>query len=355
MYLKKKWKWGIMMTRMSTQEKIDRITNDRLVLLNSVKDNLKYNNSKVIENIDEIINYLYKDEAATKEYKAIIKAKQLIEDLTNEILESNSIEEIIAIRKKINYYINKIKNELKERNDNQVVSYKFSNRVNDLRSDISNYIRYTKREYNINEIIRLNSIEKISLEDKEKLKRLLRNELNYMRKHVKKIKNDEVINNASRVLDERLETIFKSKAKSEKLVTKSLFLKSPFNLCFNTEDYYKERYEVYNSKYGLNKVYEYDKSTFKNIIYLFINVPKYIENKKKIKLMEMDFERYYGGEDLRYYIEYTRKNNSFTNAIKTILQNTRLSSREKECLKEHDKYMDWILNYCNSPRLKLSI
>ena len=71
--------------------------------------------------------------------------------------------------------------------------------------------------------------------------------------------------------------------------------------------------------------------------------------------MERDFERYYGGEDLRYYIEYTRKNNSFTNAIKTILQNTRLSSREKECLKEHDKYMDWVLNYCNSPRLKLSI
>ena len=344
------------MTRMSTQEKIDKINNDRLVLLTSVKENLKYNNTKVIENIDEIINNLYKDDVLTKEYKTIIKAKQLIEDLTKQILESNSVEEIVNIRKKINYYINKIKKELKERKDSQVMSYKFSNKVNNLRSDIANYIRYTKREYNINEIIRLNSIENISLEDKEKLKRLLKNEVNYMKKNIKKVNQDEVINSASRVLDEKLNNIFKkSKTNSSKLAVSSLNLESPFNLQFNTTDYYKDRYEVYSNKYRLNKVYEYNMSTFKNIICLFVNIPKYIENKKIIRLMEMDYDRYYAGEDFRYYIEYTRKNNSIRNAIKTILKNTRLSSRERECLKEHDKCMDWILNYCNDARLKLSV
>lgn len=103
----------IMNTRYS--EKINKINEDRKLILNMVKENLDKTKLELSDNINNIINALNYDEQNIEKYKNIINAKQLILELMEEISMANNIEEIVNLRKKINYYINKIKKELLKR------------------------------------------------------------------------------------------------------------------------------------------------------------------------------------------------------------------------------------------------
>ena len=105
--------------KINYDEKIQKINDDRKTMLNSVKDNILNNNTTLINNLDNIIEMINIDEVNTKKYTAIVRMKSLIFDLTEKIVNANSIEEITTLRKKINYYINKIKKELVERNIDQ--------------------------------------------------------------------------------------------------------------------------------------------------------------------------------------------------------------------------------------------
>ena len=102
-------------------EKIEKINNERILMLNIIKENINKNNISLSNNLNNIISTLNEDEKNTKKYKSILKAKQLIFELTEQIIIATSIEEITNLRKKINYYINKIKKELASREINEEV------------------------------------------------------------------------------------------------------------------------------------------------------------------------------------------------------------------------------------------
>jgi hypothetical protein len=166
-------------------EKIQKINDDRKTMLNSVKDNILNNNNTLINNLDNIIEMINIDEVNTKKYTAIVRMKSLIFDLTEKIVNANSIEEITTLRKKINYYINKIKKELVERNIEQDDMDKIQGKVDYLRYDITKYIRFLKRETNITKISNhYDNISNLTIEEKKEFKKLLANESRYNKRNL---------------------------------------------------------------------------------------------------------------------------------------------------------------------------
>ena len=59
-------------------DKIKKINDDRILMLNKVKESIIINNNSLGNNLDNIISMINKDEINSKKYKSILKAKQLI-------------------------------------------------------------------------------------------------------------------------------------------------------------------------------------------------------------------------------------------------------------------------------------
>ena len=97
-------------------ERIDRIEKDHLTLLKMVKESLLSNKDNFNDGVKDIVDVLNAADLDAKTYKAVVEAQELITDLTQQIVNATSPEDIANIRKKLNYYINKIKNVLKKRN-----------------------------------------------------------------------------------------------------------------------------------------------------------------------------------------------------------------------------------------------
>lgn len=172
-----------MKKRMTNEEKINKINNDRKIMLENIKANINISNGITENSLGKLLEVITIEEKNTKEYKALLAAKEMIVNLTKMIVDSNSVEEVANIRKRVNYYINKIKKILIARGVTSTEIDKLSENVNYMRKDISEYIRFLKRENNIKEIIELNSnYSSLSLEEKNKLKKLLRNESNYIKR-----------------------------------------------------------------------------------------------------------------------------------------------------------------------------
>ena len=172
-----------MKKRMTNEEKINKINNDRKIMLENIKANINISNGITENSLGKLLEVITIEEKNTKEYKALLVAKEMIVNLTKMIVDSNSVEEVANIRKRVNYYINKIKKILIARGVTSTEIDKLSENVNYMRKDISEYIRFLKRENNIKEIIELNSnYSSLSLEEKNKLKKLLRNESNYIKR-----------------------------------------------------------------------------------------------------------------------------------------------------------------------------
>lgn len=181
--------------RITNEEKIAKINSDRKVILENIQEKLKNSNEICNDNLGQIASLLKTEDESQKEYKAILKAKDLILELTKEIANSNSVEEIVSIRKKINYYINKIKKILNSRGIFENEINELSKKTNNLRKDVANYIRFLKREEKISQIEELTNKESLTDEEKNNLKKLFRNEMSYIRRTtnpvVKKEKTQE--------------------------------------------------------------------------------------------------------------------------------------------------------------------
>ena len=133
--------------------RIEKIINERKNLLDLVKANIiKDQNEYLRDDIVNIVTVLVKDEEHVKSYKAVIKAQALIEDLTKQIVEAKTVEEIAKIRNKLNYYINKIKKEAISRGISEEDCNKYYEHASILRKDIAKYIRFLKKEQRIEEL-----------------------------------------------------------------------------------------------------------------------------------------------------------------------------------------------------------
>ena len=176
------------------QSRIDIIKEERIELLMEVRESIKEQNENVLNNANEIISLLEYDDMNIKKYQSLKEAQELINSLTIEIANSNSKEDIEKLRKKLNYYINKIKNEAKKRN----IDYNnYYEKVSTIRKDISKYIRFLKKQDQINELEMINNnYELLTDEDKEKLQRQLLTARNYntrIKKEQENKKEEDII------------------------------------------------------------------------------------------------------------------------------------------------------------------
>lgn len=353
---------------MTYSEKIDKINNDRILMLNMIKERISKNNFCVAGNLDTAILVFNADGQNTKEYKSILKAKQLIFELTNEISITTNADEVVALRKKINYYINKIKKEIARRNVNQDSFKQMYNEVTYLRNSMALYIRFLKRESIQNQILTFyKNSDNLSIEDSAKLKKLLNNELNYNKRLLKYLNNERkddfknVEISTSKIVENGIEEkVLITPPQEEQganLLSVSSSLLARLEEKFDShhavnetdpwlkEDFLDERIRCYNIKYQFARLFKYDGTFFTNIANLFHNIPRYNWNKKIIKNAERDYNRFYHGQDLEFFIDYSKKRNSIKTALAVIFKSTSLSKREIECLYNHKKCKEWIIEF----------
>lgn len=333
-------------------EKIEKIKNDRVLMLTSIKDKVANNSQALIANLDTVIEKLDNDEINTKKYKAIIKAKQLILELIEQIISANSIEEIVKLRKMVNYYINKIKKELEERQIDEEDTKNIYNNVEHLRLDIRRYIRYLKREDNIIRIDGLyQNFDNLSPDEIAELKKLLANEMRYNRK----------FNNA---IDTYPPKKHKTGVEASCEITTDVIINSILGFCGaivedsnnsaiinnNSASYsfLGERIQHYLGAYKFPDSIPYDGSFRSRILAFLNNIKNYSKNKKIMSYVERDYYTYYHGGDLACFMAYFTKSNSIGFGLQLLLNNSKLSQREIECLLNHEMCLEWILEFCIS-------
>ena len=83
-----------------------------------------------------------------------------------------------------------------------------------------------------------------------------------------------------------------------------------------------------------------------DLLKLVQNVPIYIHNRGRSNRMISD-TRYYSGSDFIGYIDYLKKKSSVKFALKMIFDKSYFNSLEGQCLNNHDKCVEWVLDYCD--------
>ena len=351
-------------------EKIKKIKETEKELLTSVKEEIEKNNNVLNLEIGNVINLLNYDSTLVKKYEAVVNAQKLIFGFARDINNSTSVDEIKEIRNKLNYYINKIKKEIKDRNLSEEVYNKYYENSSNLRKSIAKYVRYLKREDKISEIESLNNnIDKLNEEELLRLKNLIKNEINYGKKNnvkeevvnifgfkpVKKIDLEEDLR-TSKVLKEireRKPVVPSGDNVLNPLTIKVDNVKSNLDSYGSLDEFLDSEVKNFDNRYKLVKTEKYTKSVIKNIPILIKNVPKLIYNKKKIRWMKSDFNLYFGGVALEAYSKYQKKKNSVINNIKYTLLNGVLKRKEEEIKEEHDVCVEAIKKYCHDRHLHI--
>ena len=196
-----------------------------------------------------------------------------------EVLNSKNPEDIIKLRNKINYLINKVKKELKSRNVNNEELALYEEKTNYMRKSISTYVRCLKRDNNLNEIHNLMAnYDSLSLEDMRRLKKLLKNETRYNTRH--KQDNLEKNNIKTKEINKEpfseLDTLFDGKPRE---IEKEPF--SELNTLFGGKprDTKKEEFSELSTLFD-GKPREIEKEEFSELRTLFDGKPREIEKEE---------------------------------------------------------------------------
>ena len=364
--------------------RIEKIKSDHAELLRRVRDSIVENHGILKEEIEEVVQVLDFDEKSIKKYEATLNAQELVTTLTKEILEAKTKEEVFEIRKKLNYYMNKIKAEIKRRELDESYLNDYQIKVTYLRKDIAKYIRFLKREDNIAEIDRLYSdYENLTQEEMTNLKKALSREVSYNRRNLAESKEEVVTEEKSIEKEISTEVV-------EKDLTKSFDIRendNPFRLTISddglqeanfhlkevpqrpgnqyitqdiqtasyaeVEKYLSGKVSDYNRRYRVRQTYDYSKTHLgKNMVNFFKNLPLYVHNKKAIKRMKNDYYRFYNGHDLGSYIEYLKRRNSIANGLKCMFSRTHLFNNND--IIKHEKCTMWLYEFCIRHHLDLS-
>ena len=343
------------MKRMSNEEKINKIKTERQDMINVVLDNINNNKNILVEEVEKIAQVINKDEENSKKYIEILKIQELIENLSNEIINANTKEDIISLRKKLNYCINKVKNIMRSRGMSDEDINAYSLKVNNLRKDIAKYLRYVKRINNINLIDELNNnYDNLTNEELIQYKKLIRLENNYNKRILnptpkKNNKSNQLETNTTKI-------IFDDVKEDKQLVDDNIIVEvvdSEYHVNESVRDYIKKQVELFMIRYGVKDIHPYRNTIVHNISTFIKNLSIYSENKKSIHNMINEYNYFYGGNDLYSFIAYTRQHNSIKYGLKQIFSKTNLYSKEDDYLKEHEECVDWILDYCKKKKLSL--
>lgn len=353
-------------------KRIDKVKTEHAELLNMIKEKISENSNNFQEHAKEILATLEYDEANIKKYEAMVKAQELVVSLTKQILDAKSVEEVIAIRKKLNYYINKIKGELKSREISDVIVFDYQEKANTLRKSIAEYIRFFKREENICEIERLSSnYGNLSPEELLNLRKSLTKENRYNRRNINSLKerenNPETIIRVNNSLEEPRKKAKKDLAQNkaeENFCLKKIKNDGESDIMFVTGElpyeemskYFMKRVDSFDKMYDIAEIQNYQNNGLgRNVLTFFRNLPRYIHNKKAIRKMLKDYFYFYRGEDLSSYIQYMKKENSISEVLKGIFDNSYLFTNEETYLNERQRCARWMYDFCQKKSATLCV
>ena len=398
-------------------KKIEKIKEREKQLLEIAQCNIYFDGRSFRKYAKEVIEALDYHNKTGKKYIAVVNAQKAIKKYTKQILEAKDVEEIKEIRKKINKSINKIKEEMKKRDIDEEMYNKYCEKAKQFRKRIAQNIRYLKRKEKIKEIKKLNKhIDKLSKDDLKKLRRLVKNELEYSKRNL--IKEDEVLygdidyipnvdlesmdsedsdityyelqeedftEEEKREIEEaKVEKVKEKKDKKEKEKKKKKNKKKKHNkekkdfllednigttsdfdeekqepISFPTgyrllEDYLEDKIETYDERYNIEKIDEYTGGVVKNLHIFGKNVSKMLKNKEKSRIMLTDYNSYCRRPELLGYSDYIRRHNSIIHNIKEAI--TTNVFKEKEYLYDDEMYsaVRWIMNYCENNNMEIS-
>lgn len=156
---------------MNKSEKyIKKLEENRRLALEYITKAIDSNNTSICLNVDDvIIMTLLNDGVNDKNNnEALCNARGTIKSLISEIRNASSEEEIVNVRKKLNYYLNKVKSLMKQKEVSEENITLYSNIVKELRNNIGEYLRLVKRNDYVFSLKELASKE-ILTEDEEKL------------------------------------------------------------------------------------------------------------------------------------------------------------------------------------------
>ena len=364
-------------------KRIDKMNQAHLALLKMVKESLSSNRNNFNESVVDVVQILNASELDAKQYKAVIEAQELITDLTQEIVNATSSEDIINLRKKLNYYINKIKNILKNRNVEESVIDTYLEKTTTFRKDIARYLR----ESNINAINEsYNNLANLSAEELKELKKSIRREISYntrnlnpqpKKRTIKKptvTPKEEVITPIETINEELLgEVVFpdieilppedKSNESIGLIPLPSIFSRPSVYTSMQTiseidfadvDEKFTQSAATFSRQYQIVPTYDYEEQKpAHNMVRFFHNLPRYIHNKKALKLIERDSAIYYRGSDLISFREYVRQRNSISQALRCIFSRSYLFTEEATYLNHHQQCSQWLFNYCKNHSLEL--
>lgn len=334
--------------------RIEKITNERKNLLSLVKENILKDNALLKEDITNVITLLNYDNENVKKYNAIVKAQNLIEELTKQIVEAETKEDIMTIRNKLNYYINKIKKEAVSRGITEEVYNTYYEHATILRKDIAKYLRFLKKEQRIEELKEENSnYDNLTDEEKKNLSKKLSNERSYNTRVMKMpIESTFTPKKKRNELDEI------SPKKHDRRELADIFRTNPPKRSLETfrddKDFLENRLNHFNSMYKLEKPHTYKHSIIGNMASYIKNIRIYAVNKNRIRKMDFDHQIYYRGEDFRAYIAYNRANNSYLEGLKSIFRRSSLYNKENLYLNNHERCMDWMLSFIKERDITLN-
>ena len=372
----------------NNQTRIFKIKEERYELLKEVRDNINSGNEKVIENANNLIKILNYDEKNIKKYQALKEAQSLIESLTKDIVNAKTKEEIESLRKRLNYYINKIKNEAKKRNIDYSNYYEH---VTSIRKNISKYIRFIKKYDSIEVIEKTNNnYDELDEQARKILSRQISNARDYNTRILREKKSNSVLvdnilhnenidiiekdkeqkeltlddikkkkdrtRNAVITLDEINKRSAKSKRNSEieDFRRNNRYVFQPTLTYSSDEDFISSKVTEFNNRYSLNEPLHYDSTIGKNMLNFVKNLSIYNANKKILKRILFDYSCFHHSRDLGIYAEYVKNDNSIVEGLRRVFNKSSLYSKEIEYLDNHDRCVNWILYYVRNNDIQLN-
>ena len=323
---------------MVDNKKIEKIINDNKILINEAKQDILYNKTQLVKNLDYCFFAITFNENNSKKAERFNREKKYILDSIEEISNVEDVDKICDLRKKMNYYLGKMRKELEAKNESSEMLDNLQDSLLSYRKSVARYVRYLKRGTNINQIISLNDkYDSLSDEEKVNLKKIIKREQNYNCKNLK-------VHNA-RILDGTL--VINKKVPVNK-IDAGLIDKDKKSVA----DYLDDQIQIYNSRYNLKPLLSYDKYFGNNAVKLVRNVPSYLHNKAIIKVMEEDYAVMNRKKDLKGYIEYHKARNSVLLALKAILVKTYRESESRRRLEDDHYCKRWIADHFYSDELE---
>lgn len=357
------------MKKTKLEEKIAKINTERKQMVETALTAISDNKTLLIDEVKQIATIIKEDDNNSKKYIELVKIQELIANLSEEIINADSKETIISIRKKLNYYINKVKQTMKKRGMSEEEINTYSEKVSGIRTNISKYLRYVKRTDNLKEIDELHeNYENLSKEELIRYKKLLKLENNYNNR-VLRGKNTSKKENGNKVTYITIEDndTEESKCTIQQIVDETIETikqEDKYELDFqDNNDSEKSEREIrkfverqvnaFINRYNVLDINPYKQNIVKNIVSFIKNIPIYNNNKKRVSKMVRDFELFYGGNDLYGFIQYTKEQNSIKNGLKQVFSNTNIFSKDQEYLNNHEECISWIMDFCEQNNLRL--